>query len=307
MLRRFSAVLALAALALAPAAALADALDAPTVELVAAGHGKLSLRVTAGPSGLPNGFAVYWMTQQDYDDYGNVWPDQLTYPTLKWAMFTGAPTLNDGGGAYTTFKLGAGESVVVEIGDLLMETGVTTNFEHELGDGSTAPTDWVVCAYALGGAGSTRSAYSLNAQGMTTLSQNCTYTIGYWKNHPSAWPVLNLTLGTVNYTQAQLLSILASPVKGNGLVSLAHQLIAAKLNVANGADPSAAAAAIAAADALIGGLVVPPVGAGYLPPSATSATTQILDDYNNGIIGPGHCGTVPAKPTTWGSIKSLYR
>ena len=38
-------------------------------------------------------------------------------------------------------------------------------------------------------------------------------------------------------------------VQGNGLVSLAHQLIAAKLNVADGAEPAAAADAIAAADA----------------------------------------------------------
>jgi hypothetical protein len=90
-------------------------------------------------------------------------------------------------------------------------------------------------------------------------------------------------------------------------VSLAHQLIAAKLNILNGADPSAAAAAIAAADAQIGALVVPPVGAGYIHPSQTSATTQILDDYNNGVIGPGHCGTVPVKAATWGSVKGLYR
>jgi hypothetical protein len=117
----------------------------------------------------------------------------------------------------------------------------------------------------------------------------CTYTQGYWKNHPEAWPVANLTLGSVTYTKAQLLSIFSQPVKGNGLVSLAHQLIAAKLNIANGADPSAVAATIAAADALIGSRVVPPVGSGSLAPSAASGLTYVLDQYNNGIIGPGHC------------------
>ena len=90
---------------------------------------------------------------------------------------------------------------------------------------------------------------------------------GYWKNNAEAWPVSSLTLGSGSYTQSELLQILNSPVAGNGLISLAHQLIAAKLNVASGANASAIASTIAAADALIGGLVVPPVGAGSLAPS----------------------------------------
>ena len=74
------------------------------------------------------------------------------------------------------------------------------------------------------------------------------------------------------------------------MIALAHQLIAAKLNVANGADDTAVAGYIAAADALIGGLVVPPVGSGSLPSSQTSALTEALRKYNEGDIGPGHCG-----------------
>jgi len=75
-----------------------------------------------------------------------------------------------------------------------------------------------------------------------------------------------LQLGNVAYNQQQLQSILRQPVRGNGLVSLAHQLIAAKLNIATGTDASCIAAIIAAADALIGDLVVPPVGTGHLAP-----------------------------------------
>ncbi len=121
----------------------------------------------------------------------------------------------------------------------------------------------------------------------------CTLTQGYWKNHPGSWPVAGLTLGSVLYTQSQLLSILGEPVTGNGLVSLAHQLIAAKLNQAAGAPvPSVVATAIAAADAMIGSLVIPPVGGGYLHPSGTGTLTCTLDQYNNGCTpgGPGHCG-----------------
>jgi len=121
----------------------------------------------------------------------------------------------------------------------------------------------------------------------------CTFTWGYWKNHagtkhqPNAWPVSSLTLGTVTYTKTQLLDILNTSVTGNGLVSLAHQLIAAKLNVAAGASPPSPD--IALADALIGGLVIPPVGSGSLDPSVTSALTDALDGWNTGLTGPGHC------------------
>ena len=67
-----------------------------------------------------------------------------------------------------------------------------------------------------------------------------------------------LQLGNVTYTQEQLLDILHQPVRGNGLLILAHQLIAAKLNIAAGADPSCIQETIAEADALIGDLVIPP-------------------------------------------------
>ena len=131
--------------------------------------------------------------------------------------------------------------------------------------------------------------------GFTVLpcSTGCTLTQGYWKTHYPSWPlsVINggMTLGSVHYTAAQLESILNTSPVGNGLISLAHQLIAAKLNIANGADGSAVTSTIAAADALIGSLVVPPAGSGFLAPATTSALTSALDDYNNGVTGPGHC------------------
>jgi len=131
----------------------------------------------------------------------------------------------------------------------------------------------------------------------TFTAPGCTLTQGFWKTHgPNAkgnntnqWDLTTITLGTVNYTQAQAQAIFETPVAGNGLISLAHQLIAAKLNIANGANGSTIAATIAAADALIGSMVVPPVGGGFLAPSATSALTEALDDFNTGVTGPGHC------------------
>jgi hypothetical protein len=121
---------------------------------------------------------------------------------------------------------------------------------------------------------------------------------GYWKNHPDAWPVTQLQLGNVTYNQQQLLSILNQPARRNGLVLLAYQLIAAKLNVANGADSSCIAATIADADSLIGNLVVPPVGTGYLFPGDVSAIANSLEQYNSGQLCAPACSGSPVSRAT---------
>jgi hypothetical protein len=121
---------------------------------------------------------------------------------------------------------------------------------------------------------------------------------GYWKNHPDQWPVTELQLGNVTYDQQQLLDILHQPVRGNGLVSLAHHLIAAKLNIAAGADPSCIEETIAEADALIGDLVVPPVGDGYLAPRDVEAIKDILEDYNEGRLCAPSCDQSPPPTAT---------
>lgn len=297
--KKLSVIVALFVVLLLASSAMA--LDAPSIALGEAGHAKQAIMITAGISGLPNGFTVWWMDQDTYNSYGGQWPAEVV-PGLGYASFTGAPTLNTFGGLYTTFLLGTNETVVVEIGDLVDETGVQgtlTELEYD--------RTYYYVAFANGPGGEPASAFSPTLNGDTTPNDNCTFTWGYWKNHKEVWPVSDLTLGTVLYTMDELCAILDQPVQMNGLVSLAHQLIAAKLNVANGADPSDVQAFIDAADALIDGLVIPPVGGGYLHPSATSTLTQYLDDFNNGVIGPGHCGSVPTEQSTWGNVKALFR
>jgi hypothetical protein len=79
---------------------------------------------------------------------------------------------------------------------------------------------------------------------------------GDWKN-ASVWPVASLTLGAQTYSQTDLLKILRTPIgTGNSAdasLILAYQLIAAKLNVANGSDPAPISAAIATGDTLLSG------------------------------------------------------
>ena len=135
-------------------------------------------------------------------------------------------------------------------------------------------------------------------------TKSCAFTLGYWKNHPGSWPVTTLKLGSLSYTQSQLLSIFATPNAGNGLISLAQQLIAAKLNVANGTIvPTAVQQAIQSADSLIGSTALPPTGCSK-PSTSTSALIQTLDSYNSGTLagGPTHCGDTPPAQTCTGSI-----
>jgi len=66
--------------------------------------------------------------------------------------------------------------------------------------------------------------------------EGCTYTPGYWKNHPEDWPVMDLTVGCVDYSQRQLLRIFDKPTRGDMTIKMFHHLVAAKLNVLAGAD-----------------------------------------------------------------------
>ncbi len=279
----------------------ASALDAPVVTVLQSKPSSVRLMVSAGASGAPAGFTVDRMSLADFDAFGG-WATPLATSRVI-GSFEGRPTFNIAGTG-DDYRLAAGEGIEVEIGQLFDETGVGSTDYEELDPG----TSYVVRIRANNIAGGTPSSYTSTLTVTSAgLAQNCTYTQGYWKNHTEVWPVASLTLGNVNYTAAELLAIFNQPAQGNKLTILAHQLIAAKLNLANGANPVSVAATIAAADALIGNLVVAPIGNGSLPTNPATGYANTLDDFNNGLIGPGPCGTTPATASTWGSIKSIYR
>ncbi len=271
--------------------------DAPSLAMVRADRASIVLEVTAGASGAAEGFVVEWMTRVDYDALAG-WP-VAGHAAIAHCEFSGVPTLTVG--PSSSYALGPNASIHVELGDLFDETGIYSGYLGEL----TEATEYVVRAYA-GYGGSVVSEYS-SSLFVTTLPDDvgCVLTQGFWKNHAEAWPTNSLTLGTVVYTQAQLLDILNTPAEGNGLIFLSHQLIAAKLNVASGALTPGTL--IADADALVGALVVPPVGAGFLEPAAASPLTDALDGFNNGGAGVPHCDSVPVQNTPWGTLKGYYR
>lgn len=123
-------------------------------------------------------------------------------------------------------------------------------------------------------------------------SDGCTLTLGFWKTHPTAWPVGSLVLGTRTYSEAELLAFLNTSPRGNASLILVHQLIAAKLNVASGA--AAPGTAIAQADAWIAshqaaGMSLPFTGLVKTDSGVAISLSTTLDDYNNGLSGPAHC------------------
>jgi hypothetical protein len=122
-----------------------------------------------------------------------------------------------------------------------------------------------------------------------TVATVCPQGQGYWKNTPT-WPVTQLTLGSQTYTQAELLILFNTPPTGDASLIMAHQLIAAMLNIASGGDPLVASGVIAQANASFAAYPgklpyrVDPVSADGL---MMVSLGSVLDNYNSGLLSTG--------------------
>ncbi len=116
----------------------------------------------------------------------------------------------------------------------------------------------------------------------------CTRTQGYWRNHFYAWRLSSLTLGDHTYSAAEALSILLTPPRGDASLILAHQQIAALLNIAAGATGTSAVRAAQAWLSSNGDWLAFGVNASVAPEAIRIAAE--LAAYNEGRRGPGHCG-----------------
>ncbi|HEX7877953.1 MAG TPA: hypothetical protein VF720_01010 [Candidatus Eisenbacteria bacterium] len=323
-IRLLAMALALCTVCHATKALALDPYDAPSISCVSATENSLTLKLCAGNSGAPAGLTIHWMTLEAYEANGNTWFSSDD-PRLCKISLSGQPSLQHPGAS--RWELGSNGCEELTIGDINFdETGVSG---QDCGlDPLECGTDYVFSAFAHAGRRMGRSDWSATTVCRTAdcPAEDCTYTQGFWKTHGPApcltgnnsnvWPVGGLTLGTVNYTAVQLCAILQKPAAGNALVSMAHQLIAAKLNTLTGATCATAAAKIAGADAAIGARVIPPIGTGSLTNSQTSSFTGALTTFNEGAMStcPAHCGDEigfhPAgdgvAPSTWGDIKSRY-
>lgn len=133
--------------------------------------------------------------------------------------------------------------------------------------------------------------------------EGCTLTIGYWKTHSEygparydeTWALLAdgadtpFFLSGLSYYDA-----LHTQPRGNAYFQLAQQYIGATLNGLSGASlPGEVVDALDDATALLETYSPADVASwrgnrGERP--AFIELAGILDDYNNGLIGPGHCG-----------------
>lgn len=123
----------------------------------------------------------------------------------------------------------------------------------------------------------------------------CSLTPGYWKTHSSYGPApYDETWAQIGENSPFFLSgkswyaVLWTVPQGNPYYILAHAYIAARLNALNGADVSAISAQLDWATGFF-------TTTGPTATLSKSLRTQvlsvasILDNYNNGLIGPGHC------------------
>ena len=121
----------------------------------------------------------------------------------------------------------------------------------------------------------------------------CPLSPGFWKNHPGAWPVGSLVLGDETYAKAELLLLLKTPTRGDASLILVRQLLAAKLNIANGSDPTPILQTISDADVLLAPFtgrlpyhVRPFSGVGH----SMTALADRLEKYNGGGLTPDCVG-----------------
>jgi len=132
----------------------------------------------------------------------------------------------------------------------------------------------------------------------------CTYTQGYWKNHANsnkhyddAWDALGPDGPDTMFFDSGMtwLEVLHKPPKsGDAWYILAHQYIAAYLNVMNGASNDDIVMELADAAYLLDMYDGNGSGSPSIPKTSHDRSEALmlagtLDQYNNGYIGPGHC------------------
>lgn len=72
-------------------------------------------------------------------------------------------------------------------------------------------------------------------------------TPGYWKNHPEAWPVDEITIGGITYPRWEAIWLMGWD-GGDKTITMFRALVAAKLNVMAGNEGSCVTGTIQAAD-----------------------------------------------------------
>ena len=123
--------------------------------------------------------------------------------------------------------------------------------------------------------------------GLCVIEPPGTGTPGYWKNHPEAWPVEQITIGGVTYAWDAAIAIMKEPkTKQDKTYTMFAALVAAKLNILIGNAAGCITDTIADADSWMG--TYGPVGSGKKGNSNAWVEGEplynMLDAYNNGEL-----------------------
>lgn len=244
---------------------------------------------------LPFGAFIYGF--DDFDSYGypggQSFSPIATVTSVELAPKTAARNVGQQHCVVATVKDQFGDPVVgVRVDFEVTGANSTAGFANTLADGTaefcytgtSAGTDNIVASVGT-------LSDDASVEWIQVVVEACPFSQGYWKNHPEEWPesALPMTLGTVNsYNKTELLKLFNTSVSRDASLILGYQLIAAKLNVANGSPlPSEVQDAIEDADDAIGTYSLP---AGIRPNTALGQTmttiAKILDMYNNKLLTP---------------------
>ena len=115
-------------------------------------------------------------------------------------------------------------------------------------------------------------------------SSGCTYTQGWYKNHTTQWPAGFSPSASFDGWGTWINLYNTPPKGGNAYIQLAHQYMTALMNKAGGASvPADVQTALNKAAAYFA------AGGNGTGSGDIAGVAAILDAYNNGVTGPGHC------------------
>jgi hypothetical protein len=135
--------------------------------------------------------------------------------------------------------------------------------------------------------------------------RGCTYAVGYWKTNSkygpvkprsSTWSLVGEKGEDTKFfkTSSSYIEVMNIEPKGNAYYVLAHQYIAARLNVLQGtSSPENVNKAMKSAEDLFNKYTPADIGSlksGDALRKEFVEAAELLSKYNSGEIGPGHCG-----------------
>jgi hypothetical protein len=120
------------------------------------------------------------------------------------------------------------------------------------------------------------------------VSQDCAYSITYWREHPELYPA-QVVIGGVVYQQRELEALLTTE-EVNPVLQIRAQMAVAFLNISRGSDQSSIEEIIFGA---YGWLVNHPMGTTLSEDELEAGTRflNLLDAYNSGQAGVAPCET----------------